>query len=155
LHLHRISATYKFRPNLAYVDLHSQKTKRRRGEEEGTFSDEAEEQEEQEAQPKKSKALGEAKEVMVSARKTGESKFPTGMSDMRRELLRNLRAEELESWVSLKYQDEVCHCPLESFPIVPNPSSDRFALPLRRLDGEDRHTSRMHFGHGWNVAPSL
>jgi len=106
LHLHRISATYKFRPNLAYVDLHSQKTKRRRGEEEGTFSDEAEEQEEQEAQPKKSKALGEAKEVMVSARKTGESKFPTGMSDMRRELLRNLRAEELESWVSLKYQDE-------------------------------------------------
>lgn len=110
LHLHRISATYKFRPNLTYVDLHSQKTKRRRGEEEGTLSDEVEEEEE-EAKPRKGKALGEAKEVMVSARKTGESKFPIGMSDMRRELLRNSRAEELEPWVSLKYQDEVRHHP--------------------------------------------
>ena len=109
LHLHRISATYKFRPNLTYVDLHSQKTKRRPGEEEGTFSDEAEEEEEQEAKLRKGKAMGEAKEVMVSARKTGESKFPTGMSDMRRELLRDMRAEELEPWLSLKYQDEVCH----------------------------------------------
>lgn len=107
LHLHRVSATYKFRPNLTYIDLHSQKTKRHRGEEEGTISDEAEE-EEQETKPKKGKAFGEAKQVLVSARKTGESKFPTGMSDMRRELLRNLRAEELEPWVSLKYQDEVC-----------------------------------------------
>ena len=109
LHLHRVSATYKFRPNLTYVDLHSQKTKRRRGEEEGTLSDEAEEEGEPETKLRKGKALGEAKEVMVSARKTGESKFPTGMSDMRRELLRNLRAEELEPWVSLKYQDEVCN----------------------------------------------
>jgi len=107
LHLHRISATYKFRPSLTYVDLHSQKTKRRRGEEEGTLSDEAEEEEEDAKPRMKGKALGEAKEVMVSARKTGESKFPTGMSDMRRELLRNLRAEELETWVPLKYQDEV------------------------------------------------
>ena len=117
LHLHRLSATYKFRPNLTYVDLHSQKTKRRRGEEEGTLSDDAEEEEEQEPKPRKGKVLGEAKEVMVSARKTGESKFPTGMSDMRRELLRDMRAEELEPWVSLKYHDEVCHlfginCPL-------------------------------------------
>ena len=109
LHLHRVSATYKFRPNLTYVDLHSQKTKRGPGEEEGAISDEAEEEEEQETKPRKGKVLGEAKEVMVSARKTGESKFPTGMSDMRRELLRNQRAEELEPWVSLKYQDEVCH----------------------------------------------
>jgi DNA-directed RNA polymerase-3 subunit RPC5 len=114
LHLDHISATYKFRTNLTYVDLHSQKTKRRRGEEEGALSDEAEE-EEAEAKPRKGKALGEAKEVMVSARKTGESKFPTGMSDMRRELLRNLRAEELEPWVSLKYQDEVRHYPLDHF----------------------------------------
>jgi len=107
LHLHRVSATYKFRPNLAYVDLQSQQTaRRRRGEEEGVLSDEAEEEEEQETKLRKGKALGEAKEVIVSARKTGESKFPTGMSDMRRELLRNLRAEELEPWISLKYQDE-------------------------------------------------
>jgi len=112
LHLHRVSATYKYRPNLTYVDLHSQKTKRRRGEEEGTLSDEAEEEEIQEAKPRNGKALGEAKEVMVSARKTGESKFPTGMSDMRRELLRNMRAEELEPWVSLKYQDETNSYPL-------------------------------------------
>ena len=109
LHLHRISATYKFRPNLTYVDLHSQKTKRRRGEEEGTLSDEAGEEDE-EAKLRKAKALGEAKEVMVSARKTGEPKFPIGMSDMRRELLLNSRAEELEPWVSLKHQNEVrCH----------------------------------------------
>jgi DNA-directed RNA polymerase III subunit RPC5 len=131
LHLHRVSATYKFRPNLTYVDLYSQKTKRRRGEEEGTLSDEAEEEEEQETKLKKGKALGEAKEVMVSARKTGESKFPTGMSDMRRELLRNMRAEELEPWVPLKYQDEVCYYLLDrSLFTISNAPSDKYVLPL-------------------------
>ena len=66
LHLHRISATYKFRPNLTYIDLHPQKTKRRQ--EEGTLSDEAEEDDE-EAKPRRDKALGEAKEGMFPARR--------------------------------------------------------------------------------------
>ena len=52
LHLHRMSATHKLRTNLTYIDLHSQKAKRRRGEQEGTLSEEDEE-----AKRRKEKAL--------------------------------------------------------------------------------------------------
>ena len=53
LHLHCMSATHKLRLNLTYIDLHFQKAKRRRGEQEGTLSEEDEE-----AKLRKEKALG-------------------------------------------------------------------------------------------------
>lgn len=56
--------------------------------------------------PKKEKKAGEAKEVQVSARKSGDDKsFQGGMSTARREMLLAIRAEEDEPWQPVQFCD--------------------------------------------------
>lgn len=58
------------------------------------------------AAPKKEKKASEAKEVQVSARKSGEDKsFQGGMSAARREMLLAIRAEEDEPWHPVQFCD--------------------------------------------------
>lgn len=56
--------------------------------------------------PKKEKKAGDAKEVQVSARKSGDDKnFQGGMSAARREMLLAIRAEEDEPWQPVEFCD--------------------------------------------------
>lgn len=56
--------------------------------------------------PKKEKKAAEAKEVQVSARKSGDDKsFQGGMSTARREMLLAIRAEEDEPWQPVQFCD--------------------------------------------------
>ncbi|KAG8797679.1 hypothetical protein FRC16_008642 [Serendipita sp. 398] len=104
LHLHPISATYKLRPHLGYIDVLSQRLRRRPGDgEEDEGGNDAGEDEEDD-KPKRGKR--EAKEVHLLARKTDGS-VSSSMSDMRREMLKTLAAEEFEPWIPIKYADEV------------------------------------------------
>lgn len=56
--------------------------------------------------PKKEKRAAEAKEVQVSARKSGDDKsFQGGMSAARREMLLAIRVEEDEPWQAVQFCD--------------------------------------------------
>lgn len=81
----------------------SQKARRRPAGEEDDDENDAE-HEGEEREEKKSKK--EAREVHLIARKTDGTLSASGISDMRREMLRTLAAEEAEAWVPIRYSDE-------------------------------------------------
>lgn len=110
LHLHPISETHQFRPTMTYMDMHTRKTRRGRG---GDDSDEddgpppdPDEPAPAPAPKKEKKPTGEAREVQVAVRKTGESsgpQFQGGMTQVRREMLTLIHAEEDERWEDFEY----------------------------------------------------
>lgn len=115
LHLHPISETHQFRPTMTYMDMHTRKTRRRGGDD--SDSDDGPPPDPDEPAPapapkKEKKPAGEAKEVQVAVRKTGESsgpQFSGGLTQVRREMLTLIHAEEDERWVDFEYcGGEVC-----------------------------------------------
>ncbi|KAI0361766.1 hypothetical protein OH77DRAFT_1418032 [Trametes cingulata] len=111
LHLHPISETHQFRPTLTYMDMYTRKTRRTRG---GDDSDEddgpppdPDEPAPAPAPKKEKKPAGDAKEVQVAVRKAGESstglQFQGGMTQVRREMLTLIHAEEDERWEDFEY----------------------------------------------------
>ncbi|KAI0778056.1 DNA-directed RNA polymerase III subunit Rpc5 [Trametes elegans] len=110
LHLHPISETHQFRPTLTYMDMHTRKTRRNRG---GDDSDEddgpppdPDEPAPAPAPKKEKKPTGPVKEIQVAVRKTGEAsgpQFQGGMSQVRREMLTLIHAEEDERWEDFEY----------------------------------------------------
>lgn len=106
-----ISETHQFRPTLTYLDITSRKARRSRGGGSDSESDDGPPPDPDEAPPvvtipKKEKKAAEAKEVQVSARKSGDDKgFQGGMSSALREMLLAIRAEEDEPWQPTKYCD--------------------------------------------------
>lgn len=113
LHLHPISETHQLRPTLTYLDILSKKTRRSRGTGSGSDSDDGPPPDPDEPAPlntikKEKKAVGEAKEVHVSARKTDDKAGVSaqgGLSAVRREMLQIIRAEEDEAWDTLEFCD--------------------------------------------------
>lgn len=116
LHLHPISATYKFRPHLGYIDVLSQKTRRKSADDEESEEDPGVE-DDKNARPKKGKK--DTREVHMVARKT-DGTYSSSMSDTRREMLRAIGAEESEGWVPIKYYDEDASAKLLDQIVVPN-----------------------------------
>lgn len=113
LHLHPISETHQLRPTLTYLDILSKKNRRSRGTGSGSDSDDGPPPDPDEPAPlstikKEKKAVGEAKEVHVSARKTDDKAGVStqgGLSAVRREMLQIIRAEEDEAWDTLEFCD--------------------------------------------------
>ncbi|KAG9314490.1 Sin-like protein conserved region-domain-containing protein [Chiua virens] len=111
LHLVPISETHQFRPTLTYLDTMSRKSRRSRAGGSDSESDDGPPPDPDEvlpvvSAPKKEKKAAEAKEVQVSARKSGDDKgFQGGMSAARREMLLAIRAEEDELWQSVQFCD--------------------------------------------------
>ncbi len=103
LHLHPISATYKFRPHLGYIDVLSQKTRRKSADDDDSEED-PDVEDDKNAKPKKGKK--DTREVHMVARKT-DGTYSSSMSDARREILKAIGTEESEGWVPIKYYDEV------------------------------------------------
>ncbi|CDO72363.1 hypothetical protein BN946_scf184977.g60 [Trametes cinnabarina] len=109
LHLHPISETHQFRPTLTYMDMHTRKTRRTRGddsdEDDGPPPD-PDEPVPAPAPKKEKKPPGDAKEVQVAIRKTGEVsglQFQGGMTQVRRDMLTMIHAEEDEQWDDYEY----------------------------------------------------
>ncbi|KAG8219926.1 hypothetical protein J3R82DRAFT_924, partial [Butyriboletus roseoflavus] len=111
LHLVPISETHQFRPTLTYLDIMSRKARHSRGGGSDSESDDGAPPDPDEVlpvvtAPKKEKKAAEAKEVQVSARKSGDDKgFQGGMSVARREMLLAIRAEEDEPWQPVQFCD--------------------------------------------------
>ncbi|KAI0304912.1 DNA-directed RNA polymerase III subunit Rpc5 [Russula brevipes] len=111
LHLHPLNETHQLRPTLTYLDALSSKSRRSRGADSDSDSGDASPPDPDDISPgtvhkKAKKAVGEAKEVQVVARKAEEKggrDLQGGLSTMRRELLMSLRAEEEEEWQGLAY----------------------------------------------------
>ena len=110
LHLHPINETHQFRPTLTYMDMHLRKSRRTRPGDESD-DDEGPPPDPDEPAPapvpkKEKKPAGEAKEVQVAVRKTGESQglqFTGGMTQVRRDMLTLIHAEEDERWDDYEY----------------------------------------------------
>lgn len=110
LHLHPISETHQFRPTLTYMDMHLRKSKRGRGGDDSD-SDDGPPPDPDEPAPapvpkKEKKPAGDAKEVQVAVRKTAESQglqFTGGMTQIRRDMLTLMHAEEDERWDDYEY----------------------------------------------------
>ncbi|TBU64937.1 DNA-directed RNA polymerase III subunit Rpc5 [Dichomitus squalens] len=110
LYLHPINETHQFRPTLTYMDMHLRKSRRTRP---GDESDEDEgpppdpdEPAPAPAPKKEKKPSGQAKEVQVAVRKTAESQglqFTGGMTQIRRDMLTLIHAEEDEQWDDYEY----------------------------------------------------
>lgn len=106
-----ISETHQFRPTLTYLDIVSRKARHSRGGGSDSESDDGPPPDPDEVlpvvtAPKKEKKAGEAKEVQVSARKSGDDKsLQGGMSAARREMLLAIRAEEDEPWQPVQFCD--------------------------------------------------
>lgn len=110
LHLHPISETHQFRPTLTYMDMHLRKSRRTRGGDDSDDDDgpppDPDEQPSAPAPKKEKKPAGEAKEVQVAVRKTAESQglqFTGGMTQIRRDMLTLMHAEEDENWEDYEY----------------------------------------------------
>ncbi|KAM5538164.1 hypothetical protein V8D89_008051 [Ganoderma adspersum] len=110
LHLHPISETHQFRPTLTYMDMHLRKSRRTRGGDDSDDDDgprpDPDEQPPAPALKKEKKPAGEAKEVQVAVRKTAESQglqFTGGMTQIRRDMLTLMHAEEDENWEDYEY----------------------------------------------------
>ncbi|KAJ3000180.1 hypothetical protein NUW54_g6830 [Trametes sanguinea] len=109
LHLHPISETHQFRPTLTYMDMHTRKTRRTR--EDDSDEDDGPPPDPDEPVPvpvpkKEKKPAGDAKEVQVAVRKTGESsglQFQGGLTQVRRDMLTMIHAEEDERWDDYEY----------------------------------------------------
>ncbi|KAI0704933.1 DNA-directed RNA polymerase III subunit Rpc5 [Cytidiella melzeri] len=114
LFLHPINEMHQLRPTLTYMDILTRKSKRRSGGDSDDDSDDGPPPDPDDpvappAAPKKEKkSAGEAKEVQVSVRKSGDDKsmqLGGGLTAMRRELLTAIRAEEDEQWEDYEYCD--------------------------------------------------
>ena len=113
LYLHPISETHQLRPTLTYMDTLTRRTRRRGGGDDDDDSDDGPPPDPDEPTPvptvkKEKKSGGEAKEVQVSIRKSGDDKglqLGSGLTAMRRELLMAIRAEEDELWDDYLYHD--------------------------------------------------
>lgn len=120
LHLHPINETHQLRPTLTYLDVHSRKNKRRGGGDDSDSDDgpppDPDEPAPAPAPKKEKKAVGEVKEIQVTAKRAGEDKGPGGLmqgglSQARRDMLTMIRAEEDEAWVDFEFFDaEVSTC---------------------------------------------
>ena len=118
LHLHPISETHQFRPTLTYMDMHLRKHRRTRGddsdEDDGPPPD-PDEPAPAPAPKKEKKPAGEAKEVQVAVRKSGESlQFQGGLTQIRRDMLTMIHAEEDERWEDYEY----CGGEVSMFPTI-------------------------------------
>lgn len=110
LHLHPISETHQFRPTLTYIDMHLRKSRRTCGgddedEDDGPPPD-PDEPPPAQVPKKEKKPAGEAKEVQVAVRKMAESQglhFTGGMTQIRRDMLTLIHAEEDEHWDDYEY----------------------------------------------------
>ncbi|KAF9270361.1 hypothetical protein L218DRAFT_30152 [Marasmius fiardii PR-910] len=111
VHLHPISETHQFRPVLTYLDVVSRKH-RRLGADSDSGTDDGPPPDPDEPPPvtvkkEKKPAIGETREVHVSARKMADDK--TGqlaqLSTVRREMLAAIRADEDEAWQNMGYFD--------------------------------------------------
>lgn len=106
-----INETHQFRPTLTYLDIVSRKARHSRGIGSDSESDDGPPPDPDEVlpvvtAPKKEKKAADAKEVQVSARKSGDDKsFQGGMSAARREMLLAIRAEEDEPWQPVQFCD--------------------------------------------------
>jgi DNA-directed RNA polymerase-3 subunit RPC5 len=126
LHLHPLNETHQLRPTLTYLDALSSKSRRSRGADSDSDSGDGSPPDPDDPTPgtvhkKAKKAVGEAKEVQVVARKAEEKggrDLQGGLSTMRRELLMSLRAEEEEEWQGLAY-----HSPEVSWDLLVTASS--------------------------------
>jgi len=113
LHLHPISETHQFSPNLSYLDVLSKNSSPRHPnasdeDEEGPPPD-PDDPQPAPSSPKKVKKAGtsNAKEVTVAARRVGDgSEDLGGLSSVRRELILKRRKERDEPWQALDYHDE-------------------------------------------------
>ncbi|KAI9057101.1 hypothetical protein FKP32DRAFT_1661666 [Trametes sanguinea] len=109
LHLHPISETHQFRPTLTYMDMHTRKTRRTRGDDSDEDDGPPPDPDEPAPAPvpkKEKKPAGDAKEVQVAVRKTGESsglQFQGGLTQVRRDMLTMIHAEEDERWDDYEY----------------------------------------------------
>ncbi|KAI0651728.1 Sin-like protein conserved region-domain-containing protein [Trametes meyenii] len=110
LHFHPISETHQFRPTLTYMDMYTRKTRRTRGGDDSDDDDgpppDPDEPPPAPAPKKEKKPVGDAKEVQVAVRKTGESsglQFQGGLTQVRREMLTLIHAEEDERWEDFEY----------------------------------------------------
>lgn len=111
LHLVPVSETHQFRPTLSYLDVMSRKARHARGVASDSESDDGPPLDPDEvlpttSAPKKEKKTADAREVQVSARKSGDDKgFQGGMSTARREMLLAIRAEDDEPWQPVQFCD--------------------------------------------------
>ncbi|KAI0757129.1 DNA-directed RNA polymerase III subunit Rpc5 [Daedaleopsis nitida] len=111
LHLHPIDETHQFRPTLTYMDMHLRKSRRTRGGDDSDSDDgpppDPDEPAPAPAPKKEKKPAGEAKEVQVAVRKTGETmqglQLQGGLTQIRREMLTLMHAEEDEQWDDYEY----------------------------------------------------
>ncbi|KAJ7071225.1 DNA-directed RNA polymerase III subunit Rpc5 [Mycena amicta] len=113
LHLHPITETHQMRPTLTYLDVLSRKNKRSRAGSDSD-SDEGPPPDPDEPMPapvpvkKEKKTTGEAREVLVTARKSEDKSGAQalgGLSTARREMLAAIHAEEDEDWHDLQFFD--------------------------------------------------
>ncbi|EMD41767.1 hypothetical protein CERSUDRAFT_79402 [Gelatoporia subvermispora B] len=113
LYLHPISETHQLRPTLTYMDVLSRKSRRGRGGGSDDDSDDGPPPDPDEPAPapapkKEKKPVGEAREVQVAVRKSGDDKsvqFQGGLTAVRREMLTIIRNEEDEEWVDYEFCD--------------------------------------------------
>ena len=113
MHLHPISETHQFSPNLSYLDVLSKNSSPRRPNDEDEEEEEGPPPDPDDPQPapsspkKVKKATSNAKEVTVAARRAGDgSEDLGGLSSVRRELILKRRKERDEPWKALDYHDE-------------------------------------------------
>ena len=146
LHLVPISEMHQFRPTLTYLDIVSRKARRSRGGGTDSESDDGPPPDPDEVlpvvtAPKKAKKTAEAKEVQVSARKSGDDKnFQGGMSAARREMLLAIRTEEDEPWRPVQFCDgEVLTLCLLGGLVLSN-ALHRRKIPTRLLSLYSRET---------------
>lgn len=92
------------------MDMHLRKSRRTRGGDDSDDDDgpppDPDEQPPAPAPKKEKKPAGEAKEVQVAVRKTAESQglqFTGGMTQIRRDMLTLMHAEEDENWEDYEY----------------------------------------------------
>ncbi|KAJ7597173.1 DNA-directed RNA polymerase III subunit Rpc5 [Mycena floridula] len=112
LHLHPISQTHQFRPSLTYLDVLSRKSKRR-GAGADSDSDDGPPLDPDEPVPppvvkKEKRVTGESREVQVSTRKTDDKGLQSayaGLSAVRTDMLKAIRAEEDEGWQDIQFHD--------------------------------------------------
>ncbi|OCH96528.1 hypothetical protein OBBRIDRAFT_787085 [Obba rivulosa] len=113
LYLHPISETHQLRPTLTYMDILSRKSRRNRGAGSDDESDDGPPPDPDEPTPapapkKEKKVVGEAKEVQVSVRKSGDDRsvqFQGGLTAVRREMLTIIHNEEDEMWEDYEFCD--------------------------------------------------
>lgn len=118
MNLHPISETHQFRPTLTYLDILSHRNRRSHQGGSDFESDGGPPPDPDEPVPtevtRKEKATESGREVQVSARKSddkGGASALGGLSAVRRDLLRTIRAEEDEEWADLLFFDVTVRVP--------------------------------------------